>query len=212
MAYPQVVAGGADSCVIHYGDNSKMVPDGDILLMDAGCEFHGYASDITRTWPVNGRFTPAQEAVYSAVLEVLEDCTQSTAAGASLRQLHTLSVGMIAAALVRLGVLPDVSAEVAARGAYRRYYAHSVGHWLGMDTHDCALAGLDRPLEPGCVLTLEPGIYLPDHPDVPRALRGIGVRIEDDIVIREDGTAEVLSRGVPKEVSEVCAIVGLDAP
>lgn len=209
MAYPPVVASGADATTIHYSRNDKRLQDGDLLLLDGGCELHGYCSDVTRTWPVGGRFSGAQAAVYGAVLGAHRQLLAAVYPGVTLRQLHALSVRLLGEALVDLGVLPAAAAGgggPANDGAHRPFYPHLVGHWLGMDTHDASTVSHDRPLEPGVVLTIEPGLYIPDSPAY-GALRGVGVRLEDDVAVTRGG-AEVLSGGVPLEAGEVEAMVG----
>ncbi|KAK3272650.1 hypothetical protein CYMTET_19071 [Cymbomonas tetramitiformis] len=205
MAYPQVVAGGASANIIHYSRNDKAVLDGEMVLMDAGCEYYGYASDITRTWPVNGRFTSAQREVYEAVLDVHRQCLEASVEGGTLRELHYLSVRTLSEALRQFG-LPHSGSS------YRRFYPHNLGHWLGLDTHDVAHVSLDRPMEPGVVLTVEPGLYIPDADDIPKGLRGIGVRLEDDIVVTGKGPADVLTKNVPLDPEDVEALVGSVMP
>jgi len=168
---------------------------GDLLLVDAGAEFHGYCSDITRTWPVEGRYSSAQREVYEAVLEAHEACIARTKPSESISSLHALSVEVIATGLRNLGVSTD-SAD------WRRYYPHSLGHNLGLDTHDAALVPYSRPFVPGAVFTVEPGLYFPADADVPPGLRGVGVRIEDDVVVTAGG-ADVLSKGVPVDPDEI---------
>jgi len=203
MAYPPVVAGGASGNIIHYSRNDKPVRDGELLTMDAGGELYGYASDITRAWPVSGRFTSAQLDVYEAIREVHQQCLEGCRAGNTLRALHGYSVTALCEALRQLG-LPHSSS------AYRRFYPHALGHWLGLDTHDTPLVTLDTPMEPGVVLTIEPGLYLPDSEDIPKGLRGIGIRLEDDVAVR-DGDPWVLSGDVPLRPEEVEALVGTQA-
>eukprot|EP00887_Chlorella_sp_A99_P006650 scaffold3.g6650.t1 len=210
MAYPPVVAGGGDACTIHYSRNDKAVAGDQLLLLDGGCELHGYASDVTRTWPVGGRFKAPQRAVYEAVREVHALCVSACRPGASLRELHHASVRALAEALAALGVSPGKTAGDYASSLYRRFYPHSVGHWLGMDTHDSAGVSHDRPLEPGVVLTIEPGLYIPDEEEFGH-FRGIGVRIEDDVAITRGGH-EVLSAGAPVDPGAIEALVGSAAP
>lgn len=173
--------------------------------MDAGCEYHGYASDVSRTWPVNGRFTSAQREVYEAVLDVHRQCLEASVEGGTLRELHYLSVRTLSEALRQFG-LPQSGSS------YRRFYPHNLGHWLGLDTHDVAHITNDRPLEPGVVLTVEPGIYIPDAEDIPKGLRGIGIRLEDDIVVTANGPADVLTKNVPLHPEDVEALVGSVLP
>ncbi|CAI5490648.1 unnamed protein product [Closterium sp. Naga37s-1] len=173
FAYPPVVAGGSSGCIVHYLRNDKPVQPGEALLVDAGCEYFGYASDITRVWPPFGKFSSAQRAVYEAVRETTVECIAMCRPGATLRDIHQHSVTSLSSALVQLGVCQG-SAQQVARGAFRQFYPTSVGHWLGLDTHDCASVSSFQPLKPGVVLTIEPGLYLPDIDQVPKHLRGIG--------------------------------------
>lgn len=207
MAYPPVVAGGADACTIHYSRNDKHVPGSDLLLLDGGCEFHGYCSDVTRTWPVGGKFSGAQRAVYDIVLDVHRRCLAAVQPGATLRQLHQLSVRLLCEGLRDLQIVPGGSLDaVVTSGAYRRFYPHSLGHWLGMDTHDTSTISHDQGMKPGVVLTVEPGLYIPDD-EAFGSLRGVGVRLEDDVAVTERGH-EVLSCEAPLDPGEVEALVG----
>lgn len=158
MAYPPVVAGGPDACTIHYSRNDKMLTAQDLLLLDGGCEMWGYASDVTRTWPVGGKFSSPQTAIYEAVLSAHRQLIEACRPGVTLRQLHHLSVRLLTDSLYGLGIAKGPNADaIVANGTFRKYYLHSVGHWLGMDTHDSSTMVHDRPLEPGVVLTIEPG-------------------------------------------------------
>lgn len=212
LAYPSVVAGGVGALVVHYADMDRILRTNDVLLMDAGCERRGYVSDITRTWPVNHEgFTAAQGDVYDAVLEAHRACIQtlrtslSSGGDVSLQELHALSVNVLSECLVNLGVGGGMSKTEMARGAYMRYFPHALGHWIGMDTHDTPTVRTTTPIKPGCALTVEPGLYLPsDDLDVPKSMRGIGVRIEDDVAVTPDkGKLEILSRGLPTGRCEV---------
>lgn len=210
LAYPSVVGSGAGACVVHYHHNDKLLKDGDLLLMDAGCELNGYVSDITRTWPVNGKWTSAQLDVYSAVLEAHAECLKAARADGetSLMDLHRLSIDVLAKGLSKL--LPNTSAHTLIRtGAYAKYYPHSVGHWLGADVHDVSSVSVSSPLEPFVAFTIEPGLYFPPNdPDVPASLRGIGVRVEDDCVVRADGRARSISAALPVDPDAIAALVG----
>lgn len=206
MAYPPVVAGGPDACTIHYSRNDKAVRGDQMVLLDGGCEYQGYCSDVTRTWPVGGKYSGAQKAVYEAVLEVHRTCLDACQPGSTLRQLHHISVRLLADALAQLGIVPGQSATDIMQGSFRRFYPHSVGHWLGLDTHDSSTMSHDRPLEAGVVLTIEPGLYIPDEPRF-GPFAGVGVRIEDDVAITASGH-EVLSGGVPVGVAELEELVG----
>jgi Xaa-Pro aminopeptidase len=207
FAYPSIVASGANGCVLHYVDNDAAIEDGDTLLIDAGCEFAGYAADITVTWPANGRFTESQRRVYDAVFRVQLSVIDAVRPGATFKQLNALAYHLLVAEMQQLGLLDQsetVDALVEAK-AYRPYYMHGIGHWLGMDVHDVGGYGkkMNRPFEPGMVLTVEPGIYIsPDAEAAPEGLRGIAVRIEDDIVVTE-GAPRILSHGLPRSSAAI---------
>lgn len=207
LAYPSVVGSGAAACVVHYHPNDKILRDGELLLMDAGCELNGYVSDITRTWPVNGKWTTAQLDVYSAVLDAHVACQRAARAdgATSLADIHRLSVEVLAHGLSKL--LPNSDARSLIRsGAYTKYYPHSIGHWLGADTHDVPTIGIATPFELNTVFTIEPGLYFPPNdPDVPKELRGIGVRIEDDFVV-DRGGACALSAALPVDPDAIAAL------
>mmetsp|Transcript_9838 Transcript_9838/g.15794 ORF Transcript_9838/g.15794 Transcript_9838/m.15794 type:complete len:447 (-) Transcript_9838:59-1399(-) len=210
LAYPSVVGSGPGALIVHYAAMDRAMQSGDVLLMDAGCERRGYVSDITRTWPVGeGGFTNAQADVYEAVLEAHTTCLKAARPGVSLQDLHRLSVDVLSECLVNLGVGGGMSKTEMMRGGYQRYYPHSVGHWLGMDTHDTPTITTGAQMQPGCVFTIEPGLYFPaDDLSVPKSLRGIGVRIEDDIAMTLDtAEVEVLSGGLPVGRREVEALV-----
>ncbi|MBE0487711.1 MAG: Xaa-Pro aminopeptidase [Halomonas sp.] len=208
-AYASIVGGGANACVLHYIENRGLLRDGELVLIDAGAEFDLYAGDITRTFPVNGRFSEAQRALYALVLEVQERAVAAIAPGVTLVELHDGVVRGLTEGLVGLGLLEG---EVQARiddESYRRFYLHSTSHWLGLDVHDVGAyrqAGEPRPLAPGMVLTVEPGLYIPADDDIPAAFRGIGIRIEDDVAVTASGH-EVLTAGVPKGVDEIEALM-----
>lgn len=205
LAYPTMAGGGPDSCTIHYSRNDKRVHGGQAVLMDAGCEYFGYASDVTRTWPVDGSYTPEQRRVYETVLAVRQRCLEEAYPGNTLAKIHSLSVQLLSEGLRDLGILPGASLDDITRGLYRDFYCHSVGHYLGLDVHDTNTIGPYRTLESGVVLAIEPGLYIPDHPQFgPYA--GIGVRIEDDVLITQSG-CEVLSDAVPVNPDEVEALV-----
>jgi Xaa-Pro aminopeptidase len=205
-AYANIVAGGANACVLHYVQNDMPLGAGELLLIDAGAEVEYYASDVTRTFPVDGRFTPDQRALYEVVLEAQRDSLDATRPGATLVQLHEIAVRTLCAGLVRLGLLEGPAERVFDEGLYQRFYMHRTGHWLGLDVHDCGAYvtdGAPRPLEPGMVITVEPGLYVaPDDEGVEPRWRGIGIRIEDDVVVTPDG-CEVLTAAIPKEVADV---------
>ncbi|HET7755994.1 MAG TPA: Xaa-Pro aminopeptidase [Steroidobacteraceae bacterium] len=209
-AYPPIVGGGANSCVLHYRDNDQPLEDGALLLVDAGCEFGCYASDITRTYPVNGRFTSEQRAVYEVVLEANRAAIARVRPGNHWNDPHEAAVRVITQGLVRLGLLKGRVSPLIRAGAYRRFFMHRTGHWLGLDVHDVGdykVGDEWRVLEPGMTLTVEPGIYLPAGArGVPRRFRNIGIRIEDDVLVTRRG-AEVLSARVPKDAGQIEALM-----
>ncbi|PAU88308.1 Xaa-Pro aminopeptidase [Pseudomonas sp. WN033] len=209
-AYASIVAAGRNACILHYTENTSQIRDGDLILIDAGCELDCYASDITRTFPASGRFSPEQRAIYDIVLEAQEAAFAAIAPGRHWNEAHEATVQVITAGLVRLGLLKGEVDELIASEAYRAFYMHRAGHWLGMDVHDVGdyrVGGEWRVLEPGMVMTVEPGIYVaPDNEDVPRKWRGIGVRIEDDVVVTRNG-CEILTAGVPKQADEIEALM-----
>ena len=210
MAYPPVCASGANSVAVHYNSNDQLIKRGDLFLMDAGCELHGYCSDITRTWSVDGRCSSAQRAVVDIVLHTLKVCTdaiggEENKGQISLHDLHMMSVVELSRGLIDLGVCKGTVSSVVNKGSYRPYYPHSIGHWLGLDTHDTPSVPSTSILEPGVVLTLEPGLYFGEDTfgnSVPKYLRGIGVRIEDDIIVGGDGGGEVITLGVPRDLEQ----------
>ncbi|TRX75193.1 Xaa-Pro aminopeptidase [Pseudomonas mangiferae] len=209
-AYGSIVAAGRNACILHYRENDAPLKDGDLILIDAACELDCYASDITRTFPVNGRFSPEQKAIYELVLKSQEAALAVIAPGRHWNEAHEATVRVITAGLVELGLLQgDVDALIASE-AYKAFYMHRAGHWLGMDVHDVGdykVGGEWRVLEPGMAMTVEPGIYVsPDNQDVPKKWRGIGVRIEDDVVVTREG-CEILTGGVPKTVAEIEALM-----
>ncbi|HTW38232.1 MAG TPA: Xaa-Pro aminopeptidase [Steroidobacteraceae bacterium] len=205
-SYEPIVGGGANACILHYRENSDRLREGDLLLIDAGCEYGCYASDITRTFPVSGRFTPEQRAVYEVVLEANLAAIDKVRPGNSWNEPHDAAVRVVTHGLVKLGLLKGRVASLERDGAYRRFFMHRTGHWLGMDVHDVGdykIGDAWRMLEPGMVLTIEPGIYIsPAQRGVPRRFRGIGVRIEDDVAVTR-GEPEVLSRGAPKDARAI---------
>ena len=202
LAYPSIVAGGERACVLHYVDNAAPLRDGDLVLIDAGCELDGYASDITRTFPVNGRFTDAQRTIYTLVLRAQQAALERVQVGRHWNEPHEAAVKVLTKGLVELGILSGKVKDLIKDEAYKPYYMHRTGHWLGLDVHDVGRYKQDgewRRLEPGMVLTVEPGLYLkPDAAAIPEPYRGIGVRIEDDVLITEHGP-EILSAAVPKD-------------
>ncbi len=209
-AYGTIVGGGDNGCILHYVENSQPLQDGDLVLIDAGCELEHYAADITRTFPVNGRFSPEQKALYNLVLAAQEAAIAKCVVGNHWNDPHEAAVEVIVEGLVELGLLKGEVSELIEQHAYREFYMHRVGHWLGMDVHDVGdykVHGEWRLLEPGMVTTVEPGIYVsPDNNHVSDRWRGIGIRIEDDIAITAAGP-EVLTADVPKTVEEIEALM-----
>ncbi len=205
-AYEPIIGGGRNACVLHYRTNDARLEDGDLLLIDAGAECHGYASDITRTLPVNGRYNPAQRAVYELVLHAQQAAIDAVRPGASWIAPHEAAVEVLTEGLLQLGLLKGSLRECLKEQRYRRFYMHKTGHWLGLDVHDVGDYRIDghyRQLEPGMVLTVEPGLYFPPGTrGVPARWQGIGIRIEDDVLVTADG-ADVLSAGVPKSIDEI---------
>ncbi|MFP5427415.1 MAG: Xaa-Pro aminopeptidase [Gammaproteobacteria bacterium] len=209
-AYGSIVAAGRNGCILHYQQNDALLKDGDLVLIDAGCEIDCYASDITRTFPVSGRFTPEQKAIYELVLKAQAAAFAEIAPGKHWNHAHEATVRVITEGLVELGLLKgEVQALIDAE-AHRAFYMHRAGHWLGMDVHDVGeykVGGQWRVLEPGMALTVEPGIYIAaDNQDVPKKWRGIGIRIEDDVVVTKQG-CEILTSGVPRTVAEIEALM-----
>lgn len=205
-AYPSIVGGGANACVLHYVANADVLRDGDLVLIDAGCEYQHYASDITRTFPVNGRFSAPQQALYEIVLEANRQAIASCRPGVHFMTPHETAVHVMTAGLIELGLLDGTVEEAVAGGAHRQFCPHNTSHWLGSDVHDVGdyrVGGAWRELEPGMVLTIEPGIYIPPSVrTVPARWRGIGIRIEDDVAIVRGGH-EVLTEAAPKSVADV---------
>ncbi len=204
-AYPSIVGGGANACILHYVDNCDVLNDGDLLLIDAGAEYEGYASDITRTFPVNGSFTSVQQEVYEVVLEAQLAAIDVAIAGNHWNDPHDEAVKVLTRGMIDIGLLKGSRAKLIKEGAYRQFYMHRTGHWLGIDVHDVGDYKIDdewRLLEPGMCLTIEPGIYISPARGVPKALHNIGVRIEDDVLITR-GSNDVLSKDAPKTVQEI---------
>ena len=205
-AYNSIVGGGNNSCILHYVENNAELKDGDLVLVDAGCEYQYYASDVTRTFPVNGKFSPEQKEIYSIVLEAHKQSMEQAKPGNRWNLMHEKSVEVIVEGLLDLGLLKGTKEQVIEKGDYSKFYMHRIGHWLGMDVHDVGGYKQDgdwRKLEKGMVMTVEPGIYILDSlEDVDDKWKGIGVRIEDDIVITDSGF-EVLTPDVPRTIEEV---------
>jgi Xaa-Pro aminopeptidase len=232
-AYGSIVAAGANACVLHYRADAGLVQAGELVLIDAGCELDGYASDITRTFPANGRFTGAQRTLYELVLASQEAAIAATRAGARFTDPHEATVNVLAQGMLDVGLLDKnkvgLLSDVIEQRAYFQFYMHRTGHWLGMDVHDCgaytepselgqisqrkdALTGetiINRParrLQPGMVLTIEPGLYVRPADGVPAHFHNIGIRIEDDAIVTQDG-CELISRGVPVGMADIEALM-----
>ncbi|MBL8680072.1 MAG: aminopeptidase P N-terminal domain-containing protein [Myxococcales bacterium] len=203
-AYEPIVASGPNACTLHYVTNDRRMEDGDLLLIDAGAESGGYASDVTRTFPVNGRFSPAQRRVYEAVLRAQLAAIDAVRPGATLPEVHRVAVRSLTESMLELGLLEGSVDALIESEDYKRFYMHGTSHWLGMDVHDVGLEWIDgapRPFAPGCVLTVEPGLYIrADDERAPAEYRGIGVRIEDDVVVTS-GAPRVLTAHIPKDPS-----------
>jgi len=205
VAYPSIVAGGPNACVLHYRENSRQLQDGELLLIDAGCEYQGYASDITRTFPVSGRFTGPQKAVYEVVLAAQLACLDAVRPGADFHGYHKTAERVLAQGYIDIGLCRGSLDEVLDTGAYKQFYMHRAGHWLGMDVHDAGLyqvKGASQKLVPGMVLTVEPGTYIRPADNVPEHFWNIGVRIEDDVLVTATGH-ENLTAATPKTVADV---------
>ncbi len=209
-AYGSIVASGRNACILHYRENDAELRDGDLVLIDAGCEIDCYASDITRTFPVSGRFSAEQKAIYELVLAAQTAAFAEIAPGKPWIAAHEATVRVITAGLVELGLLAGEVGALIEAEAYKPFYMHRAGHWLGMDVHDVGdykVGGIWRALEPGMLLTVEPGIYIAhDNSAVEERWRGIGVRIEDDVVVTAEG-CRILTGGVPKTVAEIEALM-----
>ena len=211
-AYPCIVGAGANACVLHYVENKCSIVSGDLVLIDAGCEYQHYAADVTRTFPANGRFTKAQREIYDLVLRANEAAIAQCRPGNTFNAPHDAAVATMAAGLIELGFLLGDYEEIMEQEAYKDFCPHRTSHWLGMDVHDVGDYRFDeawREFEPGMVLTIEPGIYIPINETtnhVPKRYRGIGVRIEDDVLITKNGH-EVLTTGVPKSIDAIEAFM-----
>ncbi|MFW0975638.1 Xaa-Pro aminopeptidase [Leclercia pneumoniae] len=207
-SYNTIVGGGENGCILHYTENESELRDGDLVLIDAGCEYKGYAGDITRTFPVNGKFTPAQRAIYDIVLDSLETALTLFRPGTTIQEVTGEVARIMVTGLVNLEILKGDVEQLIAENAHRAFFMHGLSHWLGLDVHDVGFYGPDRSrvLEPGMVLTVEPGLYIAPDADVPAQYRGIGIRIEDDIVITETGN-ENLTATVVKKADDIEALM-----
>ena len=205
-AYTSIVAGGANACTLHYNANNATLRDGDLLLIDAGCELDGYASDITRTFPVNGKFSPAQKDLYVLVLAAQTAAIEKVAPGQHWNAPHEAALRVLAQGFIDFGLCSGTIDAVIESGSYRQFYMHRTGHWLGLDVHDAGeyktAAGEWRVLEPGMALTVEPGCYVRPADNVPEEFWNIGIRIEDDVIVTPTG-CEVITKAAPKTISEI---------
>jgi Xaa-Pro aminopeptidase len=208
-AYSPIVASGANACVLHYVFNDALLRDGDLLLIDAGCELDGYASDITRTFPISGRFSAAQREVYEVVLAAQRAALDAVRPGKAWNEPHDAAVKVLAQGIIDLKLIQGPLEEVLEKETYKRFYMHRTGHWLGLDVHDAGdykRQGNWRALAPGMTLTVEPGLYIRAEDDVPERLRNIGIRIEDDVVVADNG-CEVLTAEAPKAIADLEALM-----
>ncbi|MBI2785559.1 MAG: Xaa-Pro aminopeptidase [Legionella longbeachae] len=210
VAYDPIVGSGENACVLHYTENSKSLQRGDLVLIDAGGEYENYAADITRTFPINGKFSPEQKNIYELVLKAQKAGIAAIKPGLPWNAIQQIILKILTAGLCELGILHGDVDELLAKEAYKPFYMHNSGHWLGLDVHDCGLYKMNdewRPLEPGMVLTVEPGLYLSSNiPGLDKRWRGIGVRIEDDVVVTKTGY-EVLTGALPVDVDEIEALM-----
>jgi len=209
VAYNSIIGGGDNATILHYVENNMPLKDGDLILIDAGAEYEGYASDITRTFPVNGKFSKPQREVYDVVLDVQNECIEATKTGNTVKARQELSIELLTEGMKKLGLLKGKTKDLIRKKSYMKYYMHGVGHYLGLDVHDAGRYFTDqgaknsRPFAPGMVLTVEPGLYIPpDDKSAPAKYRGIGIRIEDDVAVTEDGNLNLTAR-VPKDPDEI---------
>ena len=208
--YTSIVGSGANATILHYIENADTMKDGDLVCVDAGCEYGFYTADVTRTWPVNGTFSRAQAELYQVVLDAQEAAIKQAVEGNSMRSVHQVTVRALTEGMVRLGLLSGNVDDLIAEETFRRYYMHGTSHWLGLDVHDVGAyfhEGDSRALRPGMVLTIEPGLYIAeDDMEAPESYRGIGIRIEDDVLVTEGGNL-VLTAAAPKSIADVEAAV-----
>ena len=209
-SYTSIIGGGANATVLHYIENKDKLRDGELLLIDAGAEYKGYASDITRTFPINGKYSKPQREIYDLVLDTQQSCVEMVRPGVTHEELKNHSIEMLTEGMVRLGLLNGEPEELIKEEKYKQFYMHGLGHMLGIDVHDVGAYYYDkqsRALEPGVVMTVEPGLYIaPDTKDIPEKYLGIGVRIEDDVLCTSNGP-RVLTSGVPKQPKEIEALM-----
>lgn len=209
VSYNSIIGGGENATILHYVENNAPLKDGDLVLVDAGAEYQGYAADITRTFPVNGRFTRSQREIYDAVLDVQIKCVEATRKGTTVKERQDLSIQLLTEKMLQFGLLKGKAEDIIEKKEFMKFYMHGVGHYLGLDVHDAGRYFSDqqaknsRPFEPGMVLTVEPGLYIPpDATDVPDQYRGIGVRIEDDVLVTENGNVNLTAK-CPKQAEEI---------
>ena len=213
VSYNSIIGGGDNATILHYVENNAVLKDGDLLLIDAGAEYQLYAGDITRTFPVNGKFTQAQREVYDVVLDVLLKCTEYTRPGNTVMGRQNLSIELLTEGMLKLGLLKGKAEDLIKKKAYMKYYMHGVGHYIGLDVHDAGRYFTDqgsknsRPFAPGMALTVEPGLYIPaNDKSAPAKYRGIGIRIEDDVIVTENGNINLTDK-VPKDPEEIEALM-----
>ena len=205
VAYESIVGSGPNATILHYRKNARRMEEGDLLLIDAGAEVDYYAADVTRTFPISGRFTEPQRRLYQIVLDAQLAAIEAVRPGATLPQIHDVAARVITAGLVEFSLLEGDVDALLEDGAHKRFYMHRTSHWLGMDVHDVGAytaGGEARPLEPGFVLTVEPGLYVAPDAEVPAEYRGLGVRIEDDLLVTATGHRN-LTEDIPKQVAEL---------
>ncbi len=213
VAYNSIIGGGDNATILHYVENNMPLKDGDLILIDAGAEYQGYASDITRTFPVNGKYTKAQREVYDVVLDVQLQCIEYTKTGNTVKGRQEFSIELLTEGMKKLGLLKGATKDLIKKKAYMKYYMHGVGHYLGLDVHDAGRYFVDqqarqsKPFAPGMVLTVEPGLYIPpDDKSAPAKYRGIGIRIEDDVLVTKNGNLNLTSK-VTKDPDEIESIM-----
>jgi Xaa-Pro aminopeptidase len=208
-AYDSIVASGSNACILHYQENNATLKNGDLILIDAGCEYNYYAGDITRTFPINGKFSREQQAVYEIVLATQLECIQLARKGVEFQHGQNKAIAMLTQGLIDLKILTGELNELIETGAYRPFYMHRVSHWLGMDVHDVGrykVNGQWQKLAPGMVLTVEPGLYFAEDTKVDEKWKGIGIRIEDDVIVTEN-EPEVISKDAPKTVADITLLM-----
>ncbi len=213
VAYNSIIGGGDNATILHYVENNMPLKDGDLILIDAGAEYEGYASDITRTFPINGKYSAAQREIYDVVLDVQQQCIDYTKTGNTVKGRQEFSIELLTEGMKKLGLLKGKTKDLIKKKSYMKYYMHGVGHYLGLDVHDAGRYFIDqtakhsRPFTPGMVLTVEPGLYIPpDDKSAPAKYRGIGIRIEDDVLVTKDGNHNLTGK-VPKNPDEIEALM-----